>query len=44
MAAPGSLLRRYPLGNTGGANVSAFVPKAVPADLQAILTRANGPS
>ena len=28
---------RYPLGNTGGANVSAVQPMDIPADLRAIL-------
>ena len=37
LAGPGSLTGRYPVGNTGGADVSAFVPMPVPADLQAIL-------
>ena len=34
VAAPGTWSGRYPLGSTGGANVSAFAPMAVPADLQ----------
>jgi hypothetical protein len=37
VAGPGSVLRRYPLGNTGGANVNAVAPMAIPADLQAML-------
>ena len=37
LAAPGSATGKYPRGNTGGANVSAFRPMAVPADLEAIL-------
>ena len=37
VAGPGSLLGRYPLGNSGGADVSAVVPMAIPADLQAVL-------
>ena len=37
VAGPGSLLRRYPLGNTGGADVSAVAPMPIPDDLQAIL-------
>lgn len=44
VAGPGSAMRRYPLGNTGGANVSAFEPMDIPADLQAILTNRTGPS
>jgi hypothetical protein len=38
VAGPGSALGRYPSGNTGGANVSAVTPMAIPADLQAVLT------
>lgn len=30
VAGPGSVLRRYPVGNTGGANVSAVTPMPVP--------------
>ncbi len=37
VAGPGSAIRRYPLGNTGGADVSAVVPMPVPADLQTVL-------
>ena len=37
VAGPGSLIRRYPLGNTGGANVSAVVPMPIPDDLTAVL-------
>ena len=37
LAAPGSWTGRYPLGNTGGAAVSAFEPMQVPADLCPIL-------
>ena len=37
VAGPGSALRRYPLGNTGGADVSAVTPMPIPADLQALL-------
>ena len=37
VAGPGSAMRRYPLGNTGGANVSAVEPMDIPTDLQAIL-------
>ncbi len=37
VAGPGSAIGRYPLGNTGGANVSAIEPMDIPADLQAIL-------
>jgi len=37
VAGPGSLTGRYPVGNTGGANVSAFEPMPIPDDLQAYL-------
>jgi hypothetical protein len=37
LAAPGSISGRYPLGNTGGADVSAFRPMPVPDDLRAVL-------
>ena len=37
LAAPGTWSGRYPAGNTGGANVSAFAPMPVPADLQQLL-------
>ena len=37
LAGPGSLTGRYPVGNTGGANVSAFAPMPIPDDLRAIL-------
>jgi hypothetical protein len=37
VAAPGSWSGRYPVGNTGGADVSAFAAMAVPADLQRLL-------
>lgn len=37
VAAPGSWSRRYPVGNTGGADVSAFATMPIPNDLQAIL-------
>lgn len=38
VAGPGSAMGRYPLGNTGGANVSAVEPMAIPADLQTVLS------
>jgi hypothetical protein len=38
VAAPGSFTGRYPIGNTGGANVSAFAPMPIPEDLQPLLT------
>ena len=37
VAAPGSLTGRYPVGNTGGAHVSAFEPMPIPDDLQVYL-------
>ena len=41
LAAPGSATGRYPRGNTGGANVSAFRPMPVPTDLAEILERSS---
>ena len=38
VAAPGSWSGRYPLGNTGGADVSAFAPMDIPHDLQPLLS------
>jgi hypothetical protein len=37
VAGPGSMTGRYPVGNTGGANVSALQPMAIPEDLAALL-------
>jgi hypothetical protein len=37
VAAPGTWSERYPVGNTGGANVSALRPMPIPDDLRAIL-------
>jgi Protein of unknown function (DUF3703) len=37
LAVPGSLSGRYPVGNTGGADVSAFLPMPVPDDLRSLL-------
>src|SRR3954467_13325469 len=37
VAAPGSLTGRYPVGNTGGANVNAFAPMPIPDDLKKVL-------
>ena len=42
LAVPGSLSGRYPLGNTGGADVSAFSPMAVPDDLRPLLLPFGG--
>jgi hypothetical protein len=41
VAGPGSLTGRYPVGNTGGANVSAFRPMDIPEDLRLVLADAN---
>ena len=38
VAGPGSAARRYPLGNTGRANVPATQPMPVPADLADLLS------
>ena len=37
VAAPGSWTGKYPVGNTGAASVSAFVPMPMPEDLRLIL-------
>ena len=37
VAAPGSITGKYPVGNTGGADVSAFAPMPIPEDLRALL-------
>ncbi len=37
VAAPGTWTGRYPVGNTGGADVSAFRPMPIPDDLRAEL-------
>ena len=37
VAAPGSLTGNYPVGNTGGADVSAFTPMPIPDDLRPLL-------
>src|SRR3954468_13710829 len=42
VAAPGSLTGRYPVGNTGGANVNAFAPMPIPDDLKHVLDDALG--
>jgi hypothetical protein len=42
VAAPGSLSGRYPVGNTGGADVSAFQPMDVPDDLRPFLLAVGG--
>ena len=41
LAAPGSWTGRYPVGNTGGADVSAFRVMPIPDDLQAVLRDAT---
>ena len=38
VAGPGSAIGRYPLGNTGGANVSAVSPMPIPDDLCDLLS------
>jgi hypothetical protein len=45
VAAPGTWTGRYPIGNTGGADVSAVRPMSIPDDLQVVLagvTHAKG--
>jgi FtsP/CotA-like multicopper oxidase with cupredoxin domain len=37
VAAPGTLTGKYPVGNTGGANVSAFAPMPIPEDLRDLI-------
>jgi hypothetical protein len=37
LAVPGTLSGRYPVGNTGGADVSAFAPMPIPDDLRNLL-------
>jgi hypothetical protein len=37
VAAPGSITGKYPVGNTGGADVSAFEPMSIPDDLRPLL-------
>jgi hypothetical protein len=37
LAGPGSLTGRYPVGNTGSADVGAMTPMPIPADLMALL-------
>ena len=37
VAAPGSMTVKYPVVNTGGADVSAFAPMPIPDDLQPLL-------
>ena len=37
VAAPGSWTGRYPIGNTGGAAISALQPMPIPDDLRAVL-------
>lgn len=41
VAAPGSWTGRYPVGNTGGADVSAFRVMSMPDDLQALVEEAK---
>ena len=42
LAVPGSVSGRYPVGNTGGADVSAFSPMPVPDDLRPLLLALGG--
>ena len=42
LAVPGSVSGRYPAGNTGGADVSAFRAMEVPADLRPFLLAIGG--
>ena len=42
LAVPGSVSGRYPVGNTGGADVSALSPMAVPEDLRPLLLALGG--
>jgi hypothetical protein len=37
VAAPGSITGKYPVGNTGGADVSPFAPMPIPDDLRPLL-------
>ena len=41
VAGPGSLTGRYPVGNTGGADVSALAPMPIPEDLRPFLMHTN---
>jgi Protein of unknown function (DUF3703) len=42
VAGPGSITGKYPVGNTGGADVSAFKPMPIPEDLSSLLGDAAG--
>ena len=42
VAAPGSVTGKYPVGNTGGADVSAFAPMPIPDDLRPLLPEHRG--
>jgi hypothetical protein len=41
VAGPGSITRKYPVGNTGGADVSAFEPMPIPEDLLGLLSNSG---
>jgi hypothetical protein len=41
LAPLGNITGRLPLGNTGRANVSAFLPMDIPDDLQRLINEAN---
>lgn len=43
VAGPGSLTGRYPVGNTGGADVRALAPMPIPEDLRPYLIPATSP-
>jgi hypothetical protein len=42
VAGPGSVTGRYPVGNTGGADVGALQPMPIPDDLCGLLEPAAG--
>jgi hypothetical protein len=44
VAGPGSLTGRYPVGNTGGADVSATLVMPIPEDLRLILDSRPAPT
>ena len=41
VAGPGSLTGRYPVGNTGGADINALTPMPIPDDLAPYLSKAT---
>jgi FtsP/CotA-like multicopper oxidase with cupredoxin domain len=42
VAAPGTVTGKYPVGNTGGADVSAFAPMPIPEDLRDLVAGEAG--